>query len=64
MDVDGRKWQLWSLCCSRNFDEVTPCAKRGIASRAMLVGTEVMSAKLEVVVDPAMGGEETLRVMR
>jgi hypothetical protein len=41
-----------------------PCAKRGIASRAMLVGTEVMSAKLEVVVDPAMGGEETLRVMR
>jgi hypothetical protein len=43
---------------------VTPCAKRGIASRAMLVGTEVMSAKLEVVVDPAIGGEETLRMMR
>ena len=36
----------------------------GIASRAMLVGTEVMSATLEVVVYPAMGGEETLRMMR
>jgi hypothetical protein len=30
----------------------------------MVVGTEVMTAELEMVVDPAMGGEETLRVTR
>jgi len=33
----------------------TPCAKCGIASRTMLVGTEVMTAELEMVVDPAVG---------
>ena len=41
-----------------------PCAKRGIASRAMLVGTEVMAAELEVVVDPAVSGKKALRVTR
>jgi hypothetical protein len=30
----------------------------------MLVGTEVMTAELEMVVDPAVSGEETLRVTR
>ena len=30
----------------------------------MLVGSEVMTAELEMVVDPAVGGEETLRVTR
>jgi hypothetical protein len=37
-------------------------AKGGIASRAVLVGTDVMAAKLEVVVDLAVGGEEALRM--
>ena len=64
MDVDGRKWQLWRLCCSRNFGEVTPCAKRGIASRAMLVGSKAMTAELKVVVDPAVVGEKALRMTR
>jgi hypothetical protein len=30
----------------------------------MLVGTEMMTAELEMVVDPTVGGEETLRVTR
>jgi len=30
----------------------------GIARRTMLVGTEVMTAELEVVIDPAVGGEK------
>jgi hypothetical protein len=39
----------------------TPHTKGGIASRAMLVGTEVMAAQLE---DPAVYGEKALRVTR
>jgi hypothetical protein len=39
----------------RSTGDVTPCAKCGIASRTMLVGTEVMAAELEMVVDPAVG---------
>ena len=30
----------------------------------MLIGVEVMTTELEMVVDPAVGGEETLRVTR
>jgi hypothetical protein len=30
----------------------------------MLVGTEMMTAELEMVVDLTVGGEETLRVTR
>jgi hypothetical protein len=30
----------------------------------MLVGTEVMAAKLEVVMDPAVSGKKALRVTR
>ena len=58
------KTQRWSLCCRRNFGDLTPRAKGGIASRTMLVGTEVMTAELEVVVDPAVGGEKALRMTR
>lgn len=63
-DVDGRKMRLWRLCSGGNFGDVVPGAKGGIASRTMLVGTEVMTAELEMVVDPAVGGEKTLRVTR
>jgi hypothetical protein len=35
--------------------------ERRIASRTMLNGAEMMTAQLEMVVDPAVGGEETLR---
>ena len=48
----------------RNFGDLRPPAKGGIASRAMLVGTEVMAAELEVVVDPAVSGKKALRVTR
>jgi hypothetical protein len=30
----------------------------------MLVGTKAMTAELEVVVDPAVGGEKALRMAR
>jgi hypothetical protein len=63
-DVDGRKQQLWRLCSRRRTGDVTPCAKGGIASRTMLIGAEVVTTELEMVVDPAVGGEETLRVTR
>ena len=55
---------LWKLCRGDNFGDVTPCAKGGIASRTMLVGTEVMTAELEMVVDSTVGGEKALRVTR
>ena len=63
-DADGRKQQLWGLCCRRSTGDVAPCAKCSFASRTMLIGAEVMTAELEMVVDPAVGGEETLRVTR
>jgi hypothetical protein len=58
------KQYLWSLCCGRNFGDVTPRTRGGVASRAMLVGIEVMAAKLEVVMDPAVNGKKALRVTR
>src|SRR5262245_56305762 len=50
--------------CRRNFGNLVPRAERGIASRAILVGIEVMTTELEMVVDPTVGGEETLRMTR
>jgi hypothetical protein len=47
-----------------NFGNIVPCAEGSIASGAILVGIEVMTTELEMVVDPTVGGEETLRVMR
>jgi hypothetical protein len=56
---------VWILCCGRNFGDVAPRAKGGIASCTMLVGAKAMTAAgLEVVVDPAMGGEKALRMAR
>ena len=52
------------LCCRRSTGDVTPCAKGGIASRPMVIGADVMTAELEMVVDPAVSGEEALRVPR
>ncbi len=43
------------LCSRRSTGDLTPCAKGGIASRTMLVDSEVMTAELEMVVDPAVG---------
>jgi hypothetical protein len=62
-DVDGRKWRLWGLYGGRNFGDLAPCAKGNTASRTMLVGTEAMTAELEVVMDP-VGGEKALRLTR
>ena len=50
--------------CTRNFGKIVPCAEGGTASRAILVGIEVMTAELEMVADPTVGGEEALRITR
>jgi hypothetical protein len=41
-----------------------PLAEGGIASRAILVGIEVITTELEMGVDPTMGGEKALRMTR
>ena len=41
-----------------------PRAEGGIPSGAILVGIEVMTTVLEMVVDPTVGGEEALRMPR
>ena len=48
----------------RNFGNIVPRAEGGGASRAVLVGIEVMTTELEMVVDPTVGGEEALRMTR
>jgi len=48
----------------RDFGHIVPRAEGGIASRAIVVGIEVMTTELERVVDPTVGGEETLRMTR
>jgi hypothetical protein len=35
-----------------------------LASRAMPIGAEAMTAELEMIVDPAVDGQEKLRVTR
>ena len=40
------------------------CAEGSVASSAVLVGGQVMTAELEVVVDAAVRREEALRVAR
>ena len=50
--------------CRRNFGNIVPRAQGGIASRVILLGIEVMTTELEMVVDPTVGGEEALRVPR
>jgi hypothetical protein len=60
----AEKMRLWRLCSGGNFGDVAPCAKGGIASRTMLVGTEVMTAEPGMVVDSTVGGEKALRVTR
>jgi hypothetical protein len=44
--------------------DIAPGPKRVVTSGAMLFGSEAVTAELEVVVDPAMGGEEALRMAR
>ena len=48
----------------RNFGNLVPCAEYGIASLTILVGIEVMTTELEMVMDPTVGGEEALRMTR
>ena len=50
--------------CRRNLGKIVPRTEGGTASRAILVGIEVMTAELEVVVDLTVGGEKALRMTR
>ncbi len=43
---------------------IAPSAERGAAGLAVLVGGQAVTTELEVVVDPAMGGEESLCMTR
>jgi hypothetical protein len=61
---DWQNQQRWMSRCRRNFGNIVPCAEGGIASRAILVGIEVITAELEMVVDPTVGGEKALRMTR
>ena len=47
-----------------NTGEIAPVTKGSVASSPVLGGGEAVTAKLEVVVDPAMDGEEALRIAR
>jgi hypothetical protein len=44
--------------------EIVPGTKRVVTSGTVLGGGEAVTAKLKVVVDSAMGGEEALRMPR
>ena len=48
----------------RDTNEIAPATKGEIASGTVLIGGEAVTSELEVVVDPALSGEETLRVAR
>ena len=58
------KLERWISRCRRNFGNIVPRAEGGIASRTILVGIEVMTTELEMVVDPTVGGEKALRMTR
>ena len=50
--------------CRGGRNEIVPDTKGLVTSGTVLFGSEAVTSELEVVVDPAMGGEETLRVAR
>ena len=45
-------------------DGIPPDLEGDIARSTMLAGSQAMAAELEVVVDPAVGGKETLGTVR
>ena len=45
-----------------NLGEIAPATKGAIVSGKVLGGSEVVTAELEVVVDPAVSGQEVLSV--
>jgi len=47
-----------------NTTQIAPGTEHLLPSSAVFVGGEAMTTKLEVVVDLAMGGQETLCVAR
>jgi hypothetical protein len=44
----------------RNSGDLAPNAERSGANGAVIIGSQAMAAKLEVVVDTALGGKESL----
>ncbi|HEY8610901.1 MAG TPA: hypothetical protein VIL69_06365 [Roseomonas sp.] len=41
---------------------IPPCGECGVTNDTVFSGGQTVTAKLEVVVDPAVGGKEALRV--
>ncbi len=50
------------LRCGCNTGHFAPSTEGSVACGAALVGGQAMATELEVVVDPAVGGQETLGV--
>jgi hypothetical protein len=48
------------MCCEANFCDVAPGTKSGTAICTMLVGTEVTTVELEVVLDARVSGEKAI----
>jgi len=67
VDEGGRVASIRLAKVSRSqgdADHLTPCLKGGVACGSIRGGGQAATAELEVVVDPAVGGKETLRVAR
>ena len=62
-DTEGR-WDERKLRGRWKAGDLAPEAEGGASCGSVLVGGEVMSAELKVVVDPAVGGEEALGMAR
>ena len=45
-----------------NSGDVTPRTEGSVLGGTAFVGSEAVATKLEVIVDPAVGGKETLRM--
>jgi len=56
--------RIRSSRCGRYADHLAPGSEGGVASGTVLVGRQAVAAKLEVVVDAAVGGKEALSVAR
>jgi hypothetical protein len=61
-DCRTLEWQTWSTVSHsfRNSGDLAPNAERSGANGAVIIGSQAMAAKLEVVVDTALGGKESL----
>lgn len=53
-------WLTRSLNCGRDADHLASGKERGVAGRAALVGGQAVAAEMDVAVNAAVGGQESL----